>query len=98
MLALQSEANVVNPNIFFLSRMSFWTNGQDNSNFHNFSLEGQNIPYTFLNLKHLYLSGVHSLACVVKMQRNLMGNDLLLIVRCLLCLLLLLHEESSIGY
>jgi hypothetical protein len=25
------------------------------SNFHNFFLEAQNNPYTFLNLRHLYL-------------------------------------------
>ena len=34
--------------------MSFWTNGRDNSKCLNFSLEMQNNPYTFLNLRHLY--------------------------------------------
>ena len=83
-----------------LISMAYKTNGRENSIFHNFFMKVQNNPYTFLNLKHLYLFGVHSLACVVKMQRNLMGNDLLLIVRCLLCacLLLLQHEESSIVH
>ena len=31
--------------------MAFKTNGQENSNFHKFFLEAQNIPYTFLNLR-----------------------------------------------
>ena len=41
--------------------MFFWeiarlnVNEQENSNFHNFDPEGQNNPFTFLNLKHLYV-------------------------------------------
>ena len=41
--------------------MSFQTNGWESLIFYNFSLEVKNVPYTFLDLRHLYDKLVHTI-------------------------------------
>ena len=45
----------------FLSSISLKANGQENSNFNNFFLEGHQNPCAFLNLRHLYQNGMCNL-------------------------------------